>query len=171
MELFVRLVRALWVFGIIFASYMTQLFLVRLLRTIGDDPETGEERVFVPEELVRRREWVDAVNAKRLLAAILRLRGVYIKLGQVLSTRPDLLPRPMIEELRQLQDKLPPFPFSAVRDVIQSELGCRLEDAFAELDETPVAAASVGYLLLALWLAGYVLRCENFVLVTFWSAQ
>jgi ubiquinone biosynthesis protein len=75
--------------------------------------------------------------------ALATLGATFTKLGQVLSTRPDLLPRPMIEELRKLQDKLAPFPFAAVRGVIESELGCRLEDAFAELDEVPVAAASV----------------------------
>ena len=71
------------------------------------------------------------------------LGATFIKLGQVLSTRPDLLPGPMIDELRLMQDKLPPFAFSQVRGVIESELGCRLEDGFAQLDETPVAAASV----------------------------
>lgn len=75
--------------------------------------------------------------------ALATLGATFIKLGQVLSTRPDLLPRPMIDELRLLQDKLPPFGFSEVRAVIESELGRPLDDAFAELDEVPVAAASV----------------------------
>lgn len=71
------------------------------------------------------------------------LGATFIKLGQVLSTRPDLFPRPMIDELRALQDRLPSFSFESTRTIVERELGGKLEDHFAEFDETPVAAASV----------------------------
>lgn len=70
-----------------------------------------------------------------------RLGATFIKLGQVMSTRPDLLGPDVIAELRLLQDRLPPFDGAAA--VVRSELGARFDEAFEELDETPVAAASV----------------------------
>ncbi len=99
MELFVRLVRALWVFVLIFTSYMIQLGLMRLLSTWERDPETGRDHRIMPNWLRRRRKAVDASNARRLLRSILRLRGVYIKLGQVLSIMGGFLPRVYTEEI------------------------------------------------------------------------
>jgi ubiquinone biosynthesis protein len=73
--------------------------------------------------------------------ALETLGATFIKLGQVMSTRPDLFPPEMIAELKMLQDRLPPFPNA--RAVIEKELGRPIDEVFAELDETPVAAASV----------------------------
>jgi ubiquinone biosynthesis protein len=69
--------------------------------------------------------------------------ATFIKLGQVMSTRPDLFGPEVIDELRKLQDRLPPFAFRKVERTIEDELGRRLADVFAEFDEQPVAAASV----------------------------
>jgi predicted unusual protein kinase regulating ubiquinone biosynthesis (AarF/ABC1/UbiB family) len=68
----------------------------------------------------------------------------FIKLGQLLSTRADLMPAPYLESLARLQDSLEPFPFDVVRETIEDELGVRLSRAFDEFDETPLAAASLG---------------------------
>jgi ubiquinone biosynthesis protein len=70
-----------------------------------------------------------------------RLGATFIKLGQVMSTRPDLFPAEMITELKMLQDRLPAFPHA--RALIEKELGRPIDEMFAELDEEPVAAASV----------------------------
>jgi len=68
----------------------------------------------------------------------------FIKLGQLLSTRADLLPPPYIEALSRLQDDLDPVPFVEVEQVVREELGVRLSKAFLEFDHEPIAAASLG---------------------------
>lgn len=72
-----------------------------------------------------------------------RLGATFIKVGQITSTRRDLLPPAAIEELRRLQDRVPAFDFATVRALLQAELGRPLEEVFAEFEPTPVAAASV----------------------------
>lgn len=72
------------------------------------------------------------------------LGPTYVKFGQVLSTRPDLLPADIIEELAKLQDRVAPVPFAVVRGVIEDEFGLSVERLFTSVDETPLAAASVG---------------------------
>ena len=67
-----------------------------------------------------------------------------VKLGQVLSTRPDLVPSEIAAELSRLQDHAPPVPFEAVRAVVEAELGEPLDVLFADFDPEPLAAASIG---------------------------
>lgn len=71
------------------------------------------------------------------------LGATFIKIGQILSARPDILPARMIEELQTLQDQVPPFSFEAVRSTVESDLGRPLEEIFEQFDREPVAAASV----------------------------
>ena len=73
-----------------------------------------------------------------------KLGPTFIKLGQLLSTRPDLLPRPYLESLTRLQDDVEPFPFEDVERIVAEELGMRLSRAFSEFREEPIAAASLG---------------------------
>jgi predicted unusual protein kinase regulating ubiquinone biosynthesis (AarF/ABC1/UbiB family) len=68
----------------------------------------------------------------------------YVKLGQVLCSRPDLLPGPYLKALARLQDKVKPFAFSEVEQIVASELGVRMSKAFSSFDATPIAAASLG---------------------------
>ncbi|MGN7248728.1 ABC1 kinase family protein [Janibacter anophelis] len=68
----------------------------------------------------------------------------YIKMGQLLSTRFDLLPPAYTEALTRLQDTVEPFPFDEVREIVEEELGARIKDLFAFFDEEPLAAASLG---------------------------
>lgn len=79
-----------------------------------------------------------------LAADLERLGPTFIKLGQLLSTRADLLPAPYLEALSRLQDQLEPFPFDQVRTTIEEELGVRLPRVFDDVDEVPLAAASIG---------------------------
>jgi ubiquinone biosynthesis protein len=72
-----------------------------------------------------------------------RLGPTYIKLGQLLSTRVDLLPPAYLEALTRLQDRVEPFPFEEVEAIVSSELGVRLSKAFTEFEERPLAAASL----------------------------
>jgi ubiquinone biosynthesis protein len=71
------------------------------------------------------------------------LGATFIKLGQVMSTRPDLFAPQIIDQLRHLQDKLPPFSFGKAKATIESDLGKPLTELFASFDERPIAAASV----------------------------
>jgi ubiquinone biosynthesis protein len=72
------------------------------------------------------------------------LGPTFIKLAQVLSNRPDMLPAPLIKELEKLQDNVPAFPFEEVRTTIEAETGKKLEDIFQVFNEKPLATASIG---------------------------
>jgi ubiquinone biosynthesis protein len=72
------------------------------------------------------------------------LGPTFVKFGQLLSMRPDIVPPDIIVELRALQDDVRPFPFEQARAVIEAELGQPLERLFLEFEETPMAAASIG---------------------------
>jgi predicted unusual protein kinase regulating ubiquinone biosynthesis (AarF/ABC1/UbiB family) len=80
----------------------------------------------------------------RLAADLEELGPTFIKLGQLLSTRADLLPAPYLAALSRLQDDVVPFPFEEVQETIEAELGVRLSKAFSTFDQEPVAAASLG---------------------------
>ena len=68
----------------------------------------------------------------------------YVKLGQMLSGRPDLLPEPYLKALERLQDKVQPFSFAEVERIVTAELGVRISKAFSRFDSQPLAAASLG---------------------------
>jgi ubiquinone biosynthesis protein len=83
-------------------------------------------------------------DAEALAAELEALGPTFIKLGQLLSTRADLLPLPYIEALARLQDKVEPFAFEEVESTVSEALGVRLSKAFLEFDRAPLAAASLG---------------------------
>lgn len=91
---------------------------------------------------------------ERLRLALEKLGPTFIKLGQILSTRPDLLPSDVIHELEKLQDAVPPFPMDEVRLVIESEIGDKLENIFRTFESEPTAAASIGQVHRATLLSG-----------------
>jgi len=80
---------------------------------------------------------------ERLRMAFAELGPAFIKLGQLLSTRPDLIPADFLEELTKLQDTAPPFPVAAVRAIVRAELGQQPEEIFQFFDDEPMAAASM----------------------------
>lgn len=79
----------------------------------------------------------------RIRHALEDLGPIYVKFGQALSTRKDLLPDDIADELVKLQDRVPPFSNDTARGIIESELGMSINEAFAEFDATPLASASV----------------------------
>ncbi len=95
-------------------------------------------------------EWQGAVEHNKLKRAVqlrkmlIRLGPAFIKVGQALSTRPDLIRKDFLEELVKLQDQLPPFDNALALKQIQSELGHPIKEIFSELSPSPVAAASLG---------------------------
>jgi ubiquinone biosynthesis protein len=90
------------------------------------------------------REYAGVSGPRRLRLALAELGPTFIKLGQVLGARGDLLPRPVVQELRRLQDEGPVVPFADARGVIERELGRPLERCFQEVDPEPISSASLG---------------------------
>jgi ubiquinone biosynthesis protein len=83
-------------------------------------------------------------RGRALRSALDELGPTFVKFGQLLSTRPDVLPPDIIAELRGLQDDVRPFPFEQVQQVIEADLGLSLERLFVEFEPVPIAAASIG---------------------------
>lgn len=92
---------------------------------------------------VRRRERAAEVAARSLSRTLERLGPTYVKLGQILGTRRDLLSADVVVHLERLQDRLEPAPFDIVPQLARNELGLELDDVFAELDSAPIASASI----------------------------
>ena len=86
----------------------------------------------------------DAAEARAFAHDLEQLGPTFIKLGQLLSTRADLLPPAYLEALARLQDDVGPFPYTDVERIVQEELGVRLSKAFESFDPEPIAAASLG---------------------------
>ena len=108
-------------------------------RLLGRAAEIG--RVFARHGLRDDRPAAD--RARRLREALEELGPTFAKLGQVLSTRPDLLPPEYIAELARLQDDMPPLSQAEVVTVLESELGVPWEDALAHIDPIPLAAGTI----------------------------
>src|SRR5689334_15946073 len=90
--------------------------------------------------LARRR---GATRGERLRLALEELGPIFVKFGQAVSTRRDLLPNDVADELAKLQDRVPPFPGSIAREIVERAYGKPLSEVFASFDETPLAAASI----------------------------
>lgn len=97
-----------------------------------------------PALLEEEPELAEPGQSEELAADLEALGPTFIKLGQLLSSRPDLLPPAYVEALSRLQDDVEPFPYEEVERIVQTELGVRISKAFLEFDPTPVAAASLG---------------------------
>ena len=98
---------------------------------------------------LRNRAGADAdavmrARARRIRDALQELGPTFAKMGQVLSTRPDLLPQTIIEELATLQEKVTPLTEQEVVAAMERELGVPWEDVFASIDPTPIAAGTIG---------------------------
>lgn len=92
-----------------------------------------------------RRERIEGLtDYERLRMAFEELGPTFIKMGQILSTRSDLIPGDLVREMAKLQDSVPPFPFTQVREIVEQELCAPLDALFAHFDDTPLAAASIG---------------------------
>ncbi len=144
MSLTVRFTHALWFFSWILADYLIQHGLTKAFMKRARDAKTGRIKEYRPDWIKRRRERVDNRNAQRTLDAMLQLRGVYIKLGQVLSIMGGFLPRVYVKKLQVLQDKVPSHGFAEVEAVFKRQLGKHPTECFKSIEREPVAAASLG---------------------------
>jgi len=105
----------------------------------------------IPRRVLRRQPpEVEATPARHVRLALEELGSTFLKLGQLLSIRPDLLPPDYIDELSLLQDAVPPAPWEPVQAAIEKELGAPLGKLFRAFDPTPVAAASLAQVYAAL---------------------
>jgi ubiquinone biosynthesis protein len=114
----------------------------------------GLEDALLAEDL--EEEGRPAPDAEELAADLERLGPTYIKLGQLLSTRSDILPPAYMEALGRLQDKVEPLPFATVEKIVSDELGIRLSKAFEVFEEEPLASASLGQVHRAVLRSGVV---------------
>ena len=96
-------------------------------------------RVFIPTS----KDVTDAPRGERLRMALQDLGPVYVKFGQILSTRRDLLPQDIADELALLQDQVPPFPGEEAREIIEKALGKPVDEVFKSFDTKPLASASI----------------------------
>jgi ubiquinone biosynthesis protein len=97
------------------------------------------------EKAEQLADQVHRKNARRVLAAIVDLQGLFIKVGQLISVMANLLPEAFRKELETLQDSVPPRPFSEIAIRLHEEFGGKTaQEIFAEFDESPVASASIG---------------------------
>jgi ubiquinone biosynthesis protein len=130
LELFSHAVRAKEIISVLarhgFADLLDQLDLPAALR-----------RRLVPHPRPHRSTW------ERVRLALEELGPAFVKVGQLMSMRPDVLPAALILELRKLQNEVRPVPFSEIRPVLVADLGAEPSEIFAEFDETAVASASL----------------------------
>jgi ubiquinone biosynthesis protein len=112
-------------------------------------PETEEERVVdaaIPEAETKRGEEearkISLPERVRLVA--MDLGPSFVKLGQIASTRPDVMPAAWIAELKKLQDEVNPLPFADIKGAVEGSLGRSIEEIYDSFDEKPLAAASIG---------------------------
>ncbi|MDR2789192.1 MAG: ubiquinone biosynthesis regulatory protein kinase UbiB [Candidatus Accumulibacter sp.] len=129
------------------------MYLFRIAKILGIARRHGIDEMLVEREptgklaamcralrLWRRNDDTEAVRLRRFLED---LGPIFVKFGQVLSTRRDLLPVAIADEFAKLQDRVPPFPAARVHAQIEAAYGKPASEVFAEFDETPVASASV----------------------------
>ncbi len=129
------------------------MYLFRILRIWVTGARYGLDEFFLGHERVRLVRWmVQALffwrklsrpRGERLRLALESLGPIFIKFGQMLSTRRDLIPPDIADELAKLQDRVPPFPSDQALAVLRRAYGRPVEEVFAEFDPVPVASASV----------------------------
>ncbi|WP_390883081.1 AarF/UbiB family protein [Kovacikia minuta] len=98
-------------------------------------------------------------RAEQLRETLTRLGPTFIKVGQALSTRPDLIRKDFLDELVKLQDQLPPFPTEAAFTIIETELERSVDEVFSQISPDPVAAASLGQVYQARLYSGEEVGC------------
>ena len=131
-KLLLRLIHINWV--LVFHGLDEIVLKTHLFRPVRD------LAFFTPGYWLKRQTEPRGIRIRRALED---LGPIYVKFGQALSTRKDLLPDDIADELVKLQDRVPPFANEIARSIIEKELGMSIADAFAEFDPEPLASASV----------------------------
>lgn len=124
-----RFVRAYATTFLVIFSYLALFWRSKLFGKAWQDEHIGK---------VHKR------NARRVYATILKLQGLFIKVGQLLSIMANFLPQEFRAELEGLQDQVPPRAFDEIKPRVEEELGARIEDLFDDFKREPIASASLG---------------------------
>ncbi|MCP4492795.1 MAG: ubiquinone biosynthesis regulatory protein kinase UbiB [Gammaproteobacteria bacterium] len=126
----------------------------------------GLDEILSPLPFLRSLRWLGLINpfnwlrgndltrGERLRLCIETLGPIFIKFGQMLSTRHDLLPEDIIAELEKLLDQVPPFPLSQAREILEQQLGMSIEQAFLSFDDNLLASASIAQVYAAQLVGG-----------------
>ena len=122
-----------------FGEVVQRTGLGRLVRRGEGGPASGEAELLDEKPQPIRRIGM----GERLRLVLQDLGPSFVKLGQILSTRSDLIPPDIIAELKKLQDRVPPVDFAELEEQLEAELGAPLDQVFAELTRTPLASASI----------------------------
>jgi hypothetical protein len=113
---------------------------------------------FRREELTKRRRKQSLAVTYRLVFE--ELGPTFIKLGQILSTRPDMISKEYVDEFAKLQDQVNPLPFEQMEQVIYEELGKPIDEVFSEIDEEAISSASIGQVHRAVLTTGEVVALK-----------
>lgn len=135
-----RVARARRILRVVFRYRLDELFLIAGVSARSLPLSLRALIAIFPIRLLPHPE---GSPARRLRLALEELGPVFVKFGQILSTRPDLLTPEFAEELKRLQDRVTPFPGAQARTLIEAALGAPIEDAFASFETEPMASASV----------------------------
>src|SRR3954469_4882771 len=108
--------------------------------------QSGLAETLQAEQRVTPKE---AAKAEELASDLEKLGPTFVKLGQLLSTRVELMPRAYLQALERLQDKVEPFAFDEIENIVAAELGVRMSKAFTDFSVQPIASASLGQVHLA----------------------
>ena len=119
------------------------LLAYRIDELVGDGSRVNPMQFFRPLAAKPRVDVRRLSRGERLRLAMTELGPIFVKAGQVLSTRRDLIPADIAEELSLLQDQVEPFPGSEARDIIERELKSTIGLLYGQFDETPLASASI----------------------------
>jgi ubiquinone biosynthesis protein len=109
----------------------------------------GRRKLFVRQQELAALSW-----AERIRLALEELGPTFVKLGQILSTRPFMIPVELVVELSKLQDEVAPFPYDQVREIISDELGGEIEEHYSSFTAEPIASASLSQVHRAVTKAG-----------------
>ena len=117
---------------------------IAVTRRLAQIARIARRNGLIGRRLASRAELLSPETARALRLTLEESGGMLVKFGQIASTRDDLLPPVITDELAQLRSSVPGLPFTVVRQVIETELGAPLDTVFASVDEEPLAAASIG---------------------------
>lgn len=134
--------------GLAFRHLQRYRQVIAILSHYGFDEFLGQMRLWkytnIDRKLFHRKsELAQYTSAQRLRLALEQLGPTFVKLGQMMSTRPDVLPPNFIKELENLQNRVAPIPAEAARQIIESELNRPISEVFSSFDDRPLAAASL----------------------------
>jgi len=118
---------------------------ITLSLIVGSYRLWGTRSAFIPtDKQAVALERLHTKNAQRFRKASLEHGGAFLKVGQLISARSDVMPAPWVKELQVLQDQALPVPFRNIKEIIETELECYIDEVFSEFVGEPIAAASIG---------------------------